>query len=44
VQRLDRAGQAPVFRLRVGGFAGTEDATGWCAALRARQIACWVAG
>lgn len=44
VQRLDRDGQAPVFRLRVGGFAGAEDAARWCARLRERQIACWVAG
>lgn len=44
VQRLDREGQAPIFRLRVGGFAGAEEAARWCATLRERQIACWVAG
>ena len=44
VQRLDREGQVPIFRLRVGGFAGAEEAARWCATLRERQIACWVAG
>lgn len=39
---LERPGRSPIWRLRIGGFAGVEDANRWCAALRERGVSCWV--
>jgi hypothetical protein len=44
VQQVERPGQPPIFRLRVGGFAGRDEAERYCAELRGQSIACWVAG
>ncbi len=40
VQRLEREGQSPLFRLRTGGFADQDSARQFCEALRARNFAC----
>ncbi|MGK7861532.1 SPOR domain-containing protein [Falsiroseomonas sp. E2-1-a4] len=40
VQRLERDGQSPLFRLRTSGFADQDSARQFCEALRARNFAC----
>ncbi|MBU8540089.1 SPOR domain-containing protein [Falsiroseomonas tokyonensis] len=40
VQRLERDGQPPLFRLRTAGFADQDSARQFCEALRARSFAC----
>ncbi|MDP3416869.1 SPOR domain-containing protein [Falsiroseomonas sp.] len=40
VQRLDREGQGPLFRVRTTGFADQDSARQFCEALRARNFAC----
>lgn len=40
VQRLDREGQSPLFRVRTTGFADQDSARQFCEALRARNFAC----
>ncbi|WP_439597862.1 SPOR domain-containing protein [Falsiroseomonas sp.] len=40
VQRLEREGQSPLFRLRTAGFADQDGARQFCEALRARSLAC----
>lgn len=44
ITRLDREGQAPLWRLRTAGFADVAAARAFCAALRERSIACSVPG
>jgi hypothetical protein len=40
ITRLEREGQAPLFRLRTSGLADLETATQFCEQVRARQGAC----
>ncbi|MGX9962697.1 SPOR domain-containing protein [Roseomonas sp. F4] len=40
VQRLERDGQSPLFRLRTAGFADQDSARQFCEQLRARGFAC----
>jgi hypothetical protein len=40
VQRLDREGQNPLFRVRTTGFADQDSARQFCESLRARNFAC----
>jgi hypothetical protein len=40
ISRLDREGQAPLFRLRLGGLADQDAATQFCELVRARGGAC----
>jgi hypothetical protein len=40
VTRLDRDGQAPLFRLRTGGFADQDAAREFCEQVRARGATC----
>lgn len=42
VARFEREGQAPLFRLRTGGFADIAAASGFCEQARARSIPCTV--
>ncbi len=44
VLAVERPGQAPIWRLRVGGFADAAEARAWCERLRARGGNCWVSG
>jgi hypothetical protein len=41
---FERAGQATIWRLRIGGFGDAGEARAWCERLRARGGNCWVAG
>lgn len=40
VQRLEREGQSPIFRLRTAGFADQDTARQFCEVMRARNLAC----
>ena len=42
VVRFEREGQAPLFRLRTGGFATTDAAREFCEQVRARNVPCAV--
>lgn len=42
VVRFEREGQAPLFRLRTGGFANAEAAREFCEQVRARNVPCAV--
>lgn len=42
VVRFEREGQAPLFRLRTGGFADVAAASGFCEQARARSMPCTV--
>ncbi|WP_232475231.1 SPOR domain-containing protein, partial [Neoroseomonas rubea] len=42
VVRFEREGQAPLFRLRTGGFASAEAAREFCEQVRARNVPCAV--
>jgi hypothetical protein len=44
IQRLEREGQSPMFRLRTGGFADSDTARGFCEQVRGRGGVCAVVG